>query len=225
MRNKIQKMPDCVICADQLLTANKEPAALACGHMFHVDCIRQWFATNPSKKQCPSCKQTSSQAMSKNSGIIRLYVDMTAPSPGGGGAGGEGSSSIDLTDDDKHQHHHGDASGELTLVKHSLLYAQRELQDQKRRVHDIQEQSRGLQDALRVEAEKSRLLRSQLQSAISSARQAQADTRLRESEVERLKVQIASEKEELARARSLQSASDALELEKEVGKPPYRNSD
>ena len=215
-------MPDCVICTEQLLTASKEPAALACGHMFHVDCIRQWFATNPSKKQCPSCKQTSSQAMSKNNGIIRLYVDMTAPSPGGGGAGGEGSSSIDLTDGDKH---HGDASGELTLVKHSLLYAQRELQDQKRRVHDIQEQSRGMQDALRVEAEKSRLLWSQLQSAISSARQAQADTRLRESEVERLKVRIASEKEELARARSLQSASDALELEKEVGKSPYRNPD
>ena len=92
----------------------------------------------------------------------------------------------------------------------------RELLDQKRQMVDIQKRSRGVEEALREETEKADALWTQLQSALSSARKAQADTRSRDNEIERLKSQMALEKEEVARARSLQAASDALELEKEV---------
>lgn len=203
---------ECVICTEHVFKASKEPAALACGHLFHEPCIRQWFATNPHKRQCPTCKQTSAQAMARNSGIIRLYLDLSgglpAASNGGAGAAADGDSSIDNAGDD--------ASGEIALLKHGLLYAQRELQDQKRKMEDVQKHSRAMQDALRVEADKARSLWSQLQSATTSVRQAEANTRSRDGEIERLKRQIDSEKEELARARSLQAASDALELEREV---------
>lgn len=203
-------MQDCVICTERLLTASKEPAALACGHMFHGECIRQWFANKaPDKKQCPTCKQTAAKAMSNNGGIIRLYLDTSAPSPGAGALGG-GSSMVPADVETS------DASGEVALLKHGLLYAQRELLDQKRQMVDIQKRSRGVQEALREETEKADALRTQLQSALSSVRKAQADTRSRDNEIERLKSQMALEKEEVARARSLQAASDALELEKEV---------
>ena len=201
---------DCVICTEQVFKAGTEPAALACGHMFHEPCIRQWFATNPHKRQCPTCKQTSAQAMGKNSGIIRLYLDLSESltAPRGAGTAADGDCFMDNTG--------GEASGEIALLKHGLLYAQRELQDQKRKMEDVQKHSRALQDALRVEADKAMSLWSQLQSATTSIRQAEANTRSRDNEIERLKRQIDSEKEELVRARSLQAASDALELEREV---------
>ena len=41
----------CVVCMCELTTSDK--VDLECGHAFHLSCIRNWFAVNPS---CPLCK-------------------------------------------------------------------------------------------------------------------------------------------------------------------------
>ncbi|KAI3454325.1 hypothetical protein Pfo_010988 [Paulownia fortunei] len=43
----------CIVCQDQLYQEHGTIATLACGHEYHVDCIKQWLQ---GKNLCPLCK-------------------------------------------------------------------------------------------------------------------------------------------------------------------------
>ena len=57
---------DCSICllpfafSDRIpLVATEQPSVvtkLKCGHIFHYDCVKQWF-TSTAKNECPMCRQ------------------------------------------------------------------------------------------------------------------------------------------------------------------------
>jgi len=68
--------PTCMICLDDLITFDAEPATAAsnfkqgsyclrpivatkCGHAFHTECINKWFMQNKEKefKTCPTCRK------------------------------------------------------------------------------------------------------------------------------------------------------------------------
>jgi hypothetical protein len=54
--------PICAICRDNLDPGNKENCLeLSCKHVFHGNCIAQWFINN--QKTCPYCKKDVFQQM------------------------------------------------------------------------------------------------------------------------------------------------------------------
>nr|XP_061779891.1 E3 ubiquitin-protein ligase TRAIP-like isoform X2 [Nerophis lumbriciformis] len=62
----------CTICAD-FFDPFKDVAAIHCGHIFHHDCLLQWFQAAPIKS-CPQCrKQVSSRHV-----ISRLFFNIPA---------------------------------------------------------------------------------------------------------------------------------------------------
>ena len=50
---KKKKMKECSICLMKIKTTSNEKK-LACGHSFHLKCIRKWSTYN---KNCPNCRQ------------------------------------------------------------------------------------------------------------------------------------------------------------------------
>jgi hypothetical protein len=44
--------PDCVVCLDVVVPGD-HITVLACGHVYHADCIAKWAAVSP---ECPLCK-------------------------------------------------------------------------------------------------------------------------------------------------------------------------
>jgi len=210
-------MTECIFCTDKLFKSGEVPAALCCGHVFHERCIKTWFRT---RQLCPTCKQTPQVSASRRKdGIIRLFLDGAGTaSPTKGAAGSGGAYPVDLTDD-------GGAAvpgagEEVLLLRHNLLYAQRELDEKKREADALKSTVAGLQGALQVEADTSRSIVSQLRAAqmdlVSQLRAAQMDQRQRENEIRDLKKKMAAESEEVRQARSLRATIDAHELEKEV---------
>ncbi len=53
----MRQLVTCKVC-DRLLY---EPYALACGHTYCYQCLRQWFENNKSKKTCPDCRMKVTQ--------------------------------------------------------------------------------------------------------------------------------------------------------------------
>ena len=56
-RQKCCKTEECSICLDKLSTKKDNsyiPIKLKCGHMFHYNCLSEWYSTNQS---CPICRQ------------------------------------------------------------------------------------------------------------------------------------------------------------------------
>mmetsp|Transcript_8614 Transcript_8614/g.15462 ORF Transcript_8614/g.15462 Transcript_8614/m.15462 type:complete len:558 (-) Transcript_8614:106-1779(-) len=49
---EIEQNEHCVICRDSLFEGSK-PKKLACGHIFHIDCLRSWLVMQQS---CPTCR-------------------------------------------------------------------------------------------------------------------------------------------------------------------------
>ena len=43
----------CVVCQDELHNGEPQHALQACGHVFHTDCVMQWFRSRQSR--CPLC--------------------------------------------------------------------------------------------------------------------------------------------------------------------------
>ena len=206
-------MTECIFCTDKLFKSGEVPAALCCGHVFHERCIRTWFRT---KQSCPTCKQTPQVSASRRKdGIIRLFLDGAGTaSPIKGADGSGGAYPVDLTDDAGAAVPGG--GEEVLLLRHNLLYAQRELDEQKREVDALKSTVAGLQGTLQVEADRSRSLVSQLRAAQMDQRQRENEIRSRENEIRDLKQKMASESEEVRQARSLRATIDAHELEKEV---------
>jgi len=206
---------ECVICTEKVLKFGEVPAVLCCGHLFHESCIRTWFKTGREKK-CPHCKQGQQQATSRiKDGIIKLYVDSSGPSPLKGVGGGV--DSFDLTGDDQAGSSTDSASSEeVLLLRHNLLYAKRGLDDKQREVESTKLEIFRLREMQKAEAEKSKSLWTQLQATVSSARQGETDVRTRDTEIRELRLKMASEQEELRRARTLQGTFDAHALDQEV---------
>ncbi|KAG1173706.1 uncharacterized protein RHIMIDRAFT_234637 [Rhizopus microsporus ATCC 52813] len=44
---------DCAICREKMKTATK----LACGHLFHLQCLHSWIQHHVSKPTCPTCRR------------------------------------------------------------------------------------------------------------------------------------------------------------------------
>lgn len=49
---------ECIICLEMLIVGGSVEA-LACGHVFHSDCISQWFEEGGQGRLCPLCRQPS----------------------------------------------------------------------------------------------------------------------------------------------------------------------
>lgn len=56
-------LSECSICQNQIKTQTDicesfKPTGLFCGHVFHIKCIKQWFASGPvgNSRSCPNCK-------------------------------------------------------------------------------------------------------------------------------------------------------------------------
>jgi hypothetical protein len=202
-------MTECIFCTESLLRPGDVPAALCCGHVFHERCIKTWYRT---KKSCPTCKQTQQLAASRlKDGIIRLYLDGAGPGSPSQGAGGS-AQPVDLTEDAGAP----GAAAEVPLLRHSLLYAQRELEEKKLEADVLKGTVAGLQGALQLEADRSRSLVSQVRAAQAAAAQRELQVRNRENEIRDLKQKMSSEREEVRQARSLRATAEAHELEKEV---------
>lgn len=76
----------CTTCLE-LLTASDELSSVPCGHVFHTQCILQWFETG--KSNCPQCRSRT-----KESQLRKLYLneamDSTMAVGDGGGEADEG---------------------------------------------------------------------------------------------------------------------------------------
>lgn len=204
---------ECIICTEKVLKTGEVPAALCCGHIFHEKCIRTWFRR---EKKCPHCKQGQQLATSRlKDGIIKLYVETSGPSPLKGVGGGD---SFDLTvgDDEAGGASTGAACEEVLLLRHNLLHAKRGLDHKQREVESAKLEMLRLQGMQMAEAEKSKSLWTQLQATVSTVRKGETDVRTRDNEIRELRLKMASEQEELRRARSMQGTLDAHELDREV---------
>eukprot|EP00960_Hanusia_phi_P072810 767880-Hanusia_phi.AAC.5 len=64
---------DCVVCTERL---NNEIAALMCGHVFHIECVKNWFSRGMSKQACPICKQTFeiSNKSRSDKRMVKIYL-------------------------------------------------------------------------------------------------------------------------------------------------------
>lgn len=49
---EIEENENCVICRDSLFEGSK-PKKLACGHIFHIDCLKSWLVM---QQVCPTCR-------------------------------------------------------------------------------------------------------------------------------------------------------------------------
>ena len=49
----------CTTCLE-LLTASDELSSVPCGHVFHTQCILQWFETG--KSNCPQCRSRTKES-------------------------------------------------------------------------------------------------------------------------------------------------------------------
>lgn len=52
-------MDACAICTDDLTDIENDCKLIACGHVFHQQCIGQWLDINE-KRQCPVCRTEGS---------------------------------------------------------------------------------------------------------------------------------------------------------------------
>ncbi len=48
--------PVCIVCLDILQPQEEANLALACGHVFHAECIQQWFNEGGQGRRCPVCR-------------------------------------------------------------------------------------------------------------------------------------------------------------------------
>ena len=215
-------MSECIFCTEKLLKVGEVPVALCCGHVFHDRCIKKWY-NNKGKKECPTCKQTQQQATFKaKDGVIRLFLDASDPSPMKSVGGSASEDLVDLTDGDGAPPAPS-AVEDVLLLRHNLLHTQRELEDTRHELSNAIVSSSCLQQALKVGDDRLRSLSAQLQATESSVRKGEIELLKRGSEIRDLKQRIASEQEELCQARSIKSAIDAHQLEKEVCLRHYFN--
>ena len=72
----------CTTCLE-LLTASDELSSVPCGHVFHTQCILQWFETG--KSNCPQCRTRAQERQ-----LRKLYLNeaMDATMAAGEGSGG-----------------------------------------------------------------------------------------------------------------------------------------
>ena len=174
-------------------------------------CIKTWYRT---KKSCPTCKQTQQLATSRiKDGIIRLFLDGAGAGSPAPGADGGSAQPVDLTEDAGAE---APGAAEVPLLRHNLLYAQRELEEKKLEAAALKGTVAGLQGALQLEADRSRSLVLQVREAQAAAAQRELQVRNRENEIRDLKQKLSSEQEEVRQARSLRATAEAHELEKEV---------
>jgi len=71
----------CTTCLE-LLTASDELSSVPCGHVFHTQCILQWFETG--KSNCPQCRTRA-----KESQLRKLYLNEAMDATQAIGDGGE----------------------------------------------------------------------------------------------------------------------------------------
>lgn len=57
----------CNICAEQLFLPENDVQCIACGHMFHSQCLTDWFKTS---KTCPQCRGNCDQQ-----NVIKIYFE------------------------------------------------------------------------------------------------------------------------------------------------------
>ena len=70
----------CSICLSPFEPNKTGTVALQCGHVYHVECITNWFFQSPasSEKKCPCCKKP----WNSNHGFVELYLQFdTSESP------------------------------------------------------------------------------------------------------------------------------------------------
>ena len=205
-------MSECVFCTDKLFKVGEVPAALCCGHVFHASCVRTWFRT---KKQCPICKQTQATCKVKD-GIIQLFMDVSGPSPIKLASTAE-DGQVDLTGDDTATAASDtDTAGEVHLLRHNLLHTQRALDDKERQIFAITLACNGMQESLRAQSDKCESLQAQLRDLKAALQASDKSLTSRDHEILTLKHRIASEEDEVRKARSVQAQSDAQKLEEKV---------
>ena len=61
----------CTTCLE-LLTASDELSSVPCGHVFHTQCILQWFETG--KSNCPQCRTRAKESQGKS--LIGPHVNV-----------------------------------------------------------------------------------------------------------------------------------------------------
>jgi len=52
---KEEDFPVCVICMDNI-KSRQHCTVLNCGHLYHIDCAKQWFTKHCEKPTCPCCR-------------------------------------------------------------------------------------------------------------------------------------------------------------------------
>lgn len=62
----------CIICLNDINDCNKHK--LDCGHLFHTECIVNWFRTNNSNGRCPLCNDNTHSNVNFLPWYTREYV-------------------------------------------------------------------------------------------------------------------------------------------------------
>ena len=125
---------ECVICREDFADAARPPVAIACGHVFHRDCLERWFA---GRSTCPTCRAPCHPS---ERGGTRLFLNMTAPagspSAGAGGAAGAAGEAPSR------------AQAEASMLMRQLDCAQRRMEDMRAEAEGLQEVCGNLEQEL-----------------------------------------------------------------------------
>ena len=71
----VVKAQECVICRQDYQehpTAGRYPLTLPCGHVYHTDCISEWFIANPGKVTCPYCRSKIADELGKQGRRVQI---------------------------------------------------------------------------------------------------------------------------------------------------------